>query len=213
MKKFHRYLARRSIGDSIVFFLSLSCAFLRGLLRGYPFVFIGPHVIIRSRSSVRIGHFTRIEAFVEIDGFSQAGIDIGRHCKIGKYSIVKCPPTPIVKGHSIAIGDNTAFAEFCFIGGAGCVQIGQHNSFGQYCSLHPQDHVQVGSSDLGGAARTREVGIQIGSGNWFGAKVTVLDGTQVGDRNTFGATSVLRGRFGDGVIAVGVPAKVIKRHD
>lgn len=203
--RFGRYVADRGVLDTTFFLLTMLIQLLRGLMRGYWLVFIGKGVTIRARKRVVIGRFTRIEDFVELDGFGKFGIEIGSHCKIGKYSIIRVPPVPYLKGTGIRIADQTTFAEFCFIGGAALVEIGSRNAFGQYCSIHPENHLP---KDGDSPVATQSVGIRIGDDNWFGAKVTIVDGCTIGSQSIFAAAAVVRGSFSDNVMAAGVPAKI-----
>ena len=198
------YLRARGLRDGVLFLLSLSVQFLRGLSHGYWLVFIGRHVIIRARRQVGIGRFTRIEDYCELDGFGSGGLNIGSYCKLGKYSIFRVPPVPFQKGAHINIGDATSFAEYCFVGGAGAVEIGTRNAFGQYVSVHPQNHQPISGSHI----LTTSRGIAIGDDNWMGAKATILDGANIGSRTIIAAGAVVRGDIGSDVMAAGVPAAV-----
>ena len=71
------------------------------------------------------------------------GIKIGRECKIGKFSILRVPSSPFLKGKQITIDDFSTIGEFCFIGGAASVKIGKNNSIGQYVSIHPHEHMHI----------------------------------------------------------------------
>jgi acetyltransferase-like isoleucine patch superfamily enzyme len=170
-------------------------------------VFIGPSVSIRSRKTVSIGRFTRIEGHVELDGYGAHGLQIGSHCKIGRFSVIRVPPLPYLRGAGIFIGNDSTFAEYCFVGGASQVTIGSRNAFGQYVSLHPQDHLPKKSSEV----ITRSIGITVGDDNWFGAKSTVLDGVTIGSHCIVAAAAVVRGQVGDGLLLAGVPA-IVKRR-
>lgn len=187
----------------IMYLLPYLLDFLRGILHGYPGVLVGAKVTLKNKRQIKIGRFTRIESHVELDGFGTSGIVIGEGCKIGKYSILRVPPVPTVRGIGINIGDHTSFAEFCFVGGAGLVNIGSGNSFGQYVSIHPQNH-KGGDRHLGVIA----TGIHIGDNNWFGAKSSVLDGVVIGDNNVVGAVTLLNKKFGSNARIVGVPGVV-----
>ena len=204
-RRLRRYIAARGAVDTLAFLLSAVCQLLRGLMRGYWLVFIGKGVVIRARNKVCIGRFTRIDDHVEIDGFGELGICIGKHCKVGKFSILRVPPVPYKKGEGIRIADQTTFAEYCFVGGGALVDIGKRNAFGQYNSIHPENHLR---KTRGSNTETRRIGIRIGDDNWFGAKVTLLDGSNLGDRSILAAGSVVRGTFPDDIMAAGVPAQI-----
>ncbi len=53
---------------------------------------------------------------------------------------------------------------------------------------------------------------RIGKGTWLGKNVCVLAGTNIGERSVIGAGSVVKGIIPPYSIAVGVPARVIKRY-
>jgi len=201
------YLRGRGFRDAFWLCLGAGIQLLRGLTHGYWPVFIGRGVRITARSTVKIGRFTRIEDFVELDGYGNEGLVIGARCKIGKYSLLKVAPSPHVFGAGIRIASHTALAEFCYVGGAALVTIGENCAIGQYVSIHPQDHLPWQE----GGVQVRSVGIEIGSDNWIGAKSTLLDGCSLGSACMVAAGAVVRGRFGDRVLIAGVPAVEKKR--
>lgn len=55
--------------------------------------------------------------------------------------------------------------------------------------------------------------IHIESGVWIGEKVTVLPGVTIGEKSIIGANSVVTKNVPPFCIAVGIPAKVIKKWD
>ena len=55
-------------------------------------------------------------------------------------------------------------------------------------------------------------GIQIGTDTWLGAGGRVLDGTNIGDRCVIGAGAVVTKDMPDESVAVGMPARVVKRR-
>jgi acetyltransferase-like isoleucine patch superfamily enzyme len=196
----------RGLLEGVIFLFSFLLQLARGILLGYKMVFIGKGVKIRCRRKVKIGKFTRIEDFAELDGFGDYGLQIGRYCKVGKYSILRVPGSPYICGAGITLGDNTTFAEFCFVGGAGKVEIGERNAFGQFVSIHPQNHLMNTEK----SSATSEVGIKIGDDNWIGAKAIVLDGSVIGNQSIVAAGSVVMGEFQDNVLIAGAPGCVKK---
>jgi acetyltransferase-like isoleucine patch superfamily enzyme len=55
--------------------------------------------------------------------------------------------------------------------------------------------------------------ISIGDGSWLGHGVVVLAGARIGRHVAVGANSVVRGELPDRCVAVGAPARVVRRHD
>jgi acetyltransferase-like isoleucine patch superfamily enzyme len=53
--------------------------------------------------------------------------------------------------------------------------------------------------------------VRIGKEAWLGAKVTVLRGADIGDGTIVGAHSVVRGVIPPGVVAAGIPARVVRQ--
>jgi acetyltransferase-like isoleucine patch superfamily enzyme len=54
--------------------------------------------------------------------------------------------------------------------------------------------------------------VRIGAGCYIGAGATIIDRVTIGEWSTVGAGAVVVGDLPPFVTAVGVPAKVIKRH-
>lgn len=55
--------------------------------------------------------------------------------------------------------------------------------------------------------------VRIGAGSWIGAGSVILPGAQIGRHVTIGANSVVTGSIEDYSVAVGSPARVVKRRD
>lgn len=56
-------------------------------------------------------------------------------------------------------------------------------------------------------------GIIIDSGSWIGANSIILPGVRIGKNSVIGANSIVSSDIPDYCVAVGIPAKVIKRFD
>ena len=54
--------------------------------------------------------------------------------------------------------------------------------------------------------------VSIGSGSWLGHGVVVLPGSRIGKNVAVGANSVVTGDLPDFCVAVGAPARVIRRY-
>ena len=53
--------------------------------------------------------------------------------------------------------------------------------------------------------------ITVGNNVWIGAGATILAGATIGDDSVIGAGSVVKGNIPSGVVAAGVPCKVIRQ--
>lgn len=99
---------------------------------------------------------------------------------------------------------------FSFIGAAGGVWIGENVIMGQRVSFHSENHCSDRSDIpicLQGVTRQ---GITVEDNCWTGENVVFLDGAHVGEGRIIGAGSVVRGNIPANLVAVGVPAKVIR---
>ena len=94
------------------------------------------------------------------------------------------------------------------------VIIGDNVKFGPNVTLSTATHDldyrirnSDGDGDITGAP------IKIGNDVWLGASVTVLPGVTIGNHAVIGAGSVVNKDIPDDCVAVGVPARVIKKLD
>jgi maltose O-acetyltransferase len=71
----------------------------------------------------------------------------------------------------------------------------------------PADDVAAGSA----VWRTMSAPIVVGDDVWLGSGVIVLPGVSIGDRSTVGAGSVVADDIPSDVLALGAPAKVVRR--
>lgn len=112
----------------------------------------------------------------------------------------------------LQIGSRTSIQPFVHIGVAVGVEIGEDCLFASYVYITDHDHfspnpyIPVRKSDVLVAAPVR-----IGSGVWLGERVCVLKGVTIGDGAIVGAASVVTKDIPPRSIAVGSPARVVKR--
>jgi len=141
------------------------------------------HVV--ARANVTIGKASRLGRDVQFETVGGGAIQIGRHCRL---SAGVC----IVSYASIVIGDD------CLIG--------------EYVSIRDANH-GTAAMHLFREQRHESAAIRIGHNVWIGRGTVVLKGVTIGAGSVVGANSVVTRDIPPGCIAVGVPAKVIKRID
>ncbi len=56
-------------------------------------------------------------------------------------------------------------------------------------------------------------GVRVGRGSWVGIGATVIDGVRIGAGTTVGAGAVVLADVPDGVVAYGIPARVVSKVD
>ena len=116
----------------------------------------------------------------------ETAISIGDRCLIGRGS-------GIVAHESIEIGDDVFTGHHVYVTDA------NHG--------YEDVHVPIGRQ----FAAPRPV--SIGAGSWLGHGSIVLPGARIGEHVVIGAGSVVTGEIPDFCVAVGVPAKVVRRYD
>jgi acetyltransferase-like isoleucine patch superfamily enzyme len=153
-----------------------------------------PYETLVNVERIHIGTQTMIARYVSLtagwfpgqDDLPDRVLGIGDRCLIGRGSTV-------IAHESIEIGDD--------------VWTGHH--------VHITD-MNHGYEDLDVSISRQaqpEAPISIGDGSWLGHGVVVLPGSRIGRHVVVGAGSVVTGELPDCSVAVGVPAKVIRRHD
>lgn len=127
------------------------------------------------------------------------------------------PPFSCEYGEHVKIGSRSYLNVDCFLQDCAAIEMGADVLIGPGCRLctagHPLDPAKrVVSSDGPDHApyRTFAQPIRIEDRAWLGASVTVLGGVSIGEGSVVGAGSVVTRDIPPGVVAAGVPARVIR---
>lgn len=172
-------------------------------------VSFGQNVVLRHPHKLRIGDDVVVDDLVVLDakGENNAGIDIGNGVFLGRGTILSC------KDGDIALRDhvNIGFHSEIFSGSR--VEVGEHGLFAAYTYLvgggHDFERAEVPVLEQGRSSR----GITLGANVWLGTGAKVLDGVRIGRNVVVGANAVVNADLPDGVVAAGIPARVIRKRD
>lgn len=119
------------------------------------------------------------------------------------------PPFHCDHGNGISMGRNVFLNYNCVILDGAYVTLGDNVKIGPACQLltpqHPMDHVERREP------KEYAYPITIGEDTWLGGGVIVLPGVTIGKRCVIGAGAVVTRDIPDDCVAVGNPARVIKR--
>ena len=125
------------------------------------------------------------------------------------------PNVSLRHGERITIGAGTKVGERAYVwagASSGCITIGEH------CRLGPE--VFVTASDYGlqpdqpiAFQERNEADVVIGNDVWLGARVFVAAGVTIGDGCVVSAGSVVSKSLPAGAVAVGVPARIVRRRE
>jgi maltose O-acetyltransferase len=111
-------------------------------------------------------------------------------------------------GYNISVGKNF-YANFdCVILDGAEVDIGDSVLFGPRVGLYTTNHALDAQERAAGACWAKP--IRIGHRVWVGGGVTINQGVSIGDETIIGSGSVVTRDIPAGVIAAGVPARVIR---
>ena len=169
-------------------------------------VSFGQGIVLRHPWKIRIGDDVVVDDYVLLDakGESNRGIDVGSGVFLGRGTILSCKDGDIVLGDHVNIG----FQSEIFSGSS--VRVGRYGLFAAYTYLVGGGH-EFGRADVPVIEQARSSkGIALGENVWLGAGVKVLDGVTIGSNVVVGAGALVTDDLPDGVVAAGMPAKVLR---
>ncbi len=121
------------------------------------------------------------------------------------------PNVSFRNGERISIGRECHVGERCYLwagDGVGRIMIGDFVSLAPEVFITTSDYQFVAGRNFRSQPRT-ERDVRIGNDVWLGARVVVTSGVTIGDGCIVGAGAVVTKDLPPGVIAVGVPARVV----
>ncbi len=112
-------------------------------------------------------------------------------------------------GYNIEVGDN-------FFANYGCIFLDPNKiTFGNNVMIAPNCVFSTAGHALDAKQRIsgEEIALPISVGDnvWIGASVTVLPGVKIGSNTIIGGGSLVNKDIPDGVIAIGVPCKILRK--
>lgn len=159
------------------------------------------------RSDISIGNKLRVKRNTEWNLFPNCSFTAGSNLKIGKdVTFGVAPQAKLIVGKDVGVGNR------CQIVCHKYIEIGDGTVLAPNVMLF--DHNHVFDSQLGVHQRDFFDGeIVIGKHCWLGAGCIILKDVHIGDHCVIGAGSVVTKDIPFGSIAVGSPAKVIRKID
>jgi len=143
-------------------------------------------------------------------------VHIGRGTLIGPgitLSAGMVPGQRCLSDRVVGIGDRCLLGKGSSIVGHLSIEIGDDVWTGPHVYITDQNHGYE-DLELPIARQTMpERPVVIGDGSWLGHGTVVLPGAHIGRHVAVGAGSVVTGELPDGCVAVGVPARVVRRYE
>ncbi len=171
-------------------------------------VLVGTGITLRHPHKVRLGNNVVIDdgCLIDAKGSQNEGITIRDNVFIGRNSILSC------KNGDIELDEYANIGVFCNISSNSKLKIGKKVLIGPHCSLfateHRSERADIPIADQGWTSK----GIRIEDNVWIGAGVIVLDGVIIGRDSIVGAGAVVSEDIPEFSIAIGIPAKVVKKR-
>jgi acetyltransferase-like isoleucine patch superfamily enzyme len=189
---------------------------LRTLLYRDIFAGIGKSVYIQydvefmNPSCIQIGNGVQIARGVNLDanGHKNNIISLADRVSFDYGVDIKA-----LNDTSISIDKDTFIGAYVCIAGPGNIKIGRDCLIAAHSGIFANNHIYCDPIvPIGSQGVTRQ-GIVIEDDCWLGSGVKVLDGVTIGKGSVIGAGSVVTKDIAPFSVAVGVPARVIKKRD
>ncbi len=164
----------------------------------------GDSQLVREREQCR----SLLRAFnAEPDGSARTVLLRELLGSLGARSSIQ-PPFACDYGSNIAMGDDVFVNFNCVILDCGAVSIGDRTQIASGVQLLAADHPR--EPDVRRELLELARPVSIGANVWIGAGAIVCPGVSVGDDTIVGAGSVVTRDVPAGVVAAGVPARVVR---
>lgn len=157
-----------------------------GLAAAGHHIAISRHALIIGASDIRIGSYTRIDAFAVLSASSKG----------------------------IAIGRNVHVSASCTLLGQECIEIGDFSTISVRCSLFSSSddysgHTMTNPTVSDEYRGCHDAPVCIGRHVILGAGCVVLPGVTIGHSAALGAMTLAREDIPESTLAAGIPARVI----
>ena len=158
------------------------------------------------RQKIQLGIKARIKSSTDWLLFPGCTFSAGKNLIVGRNSFIKAS-----SGACIFFGDNVGIGDHCHIVSHKSISIDDETILAPNVKIF--DHNHAFSFDEGVKHREYQDGIvKIGKRCWIGANCIILMDVTIGNNCVIGAGSVVTKSIPDGSIAVGVPARIIKKQ-
>ena len=170
----------------------------------------GISLIVRIRirlfyANVSIGKNVSFGRMIRVQTSDDGKIFIGNNVKIEDCCLV------LAQRGTLTIGDDTYIGHGSHLCAIKSVSIGKKCLIAAYCILRDMKHGTEGSIPIKEQKQDASPVI-LGDDVWLGAHTVVTAGVTIGQGTVIGANSVVTKDVAPGIIAAGIPAKVMKKR-
>jgi len=166
---------------------------------------------MRKYRKANVGKNTFLDATVHVLGWKN--VRIGQDCVVGEYTWLNVNHRD-AEEPAIVIGDSCFVGRRNFFSAARRIRLGAYCLTGTECRFLGANHVFTSPFvPYIKSGVTTEGEIDIGVNCWLGADVTVLGNVRIGHGSIIGACTVVTRDIPPFSLAVGNPARVLRRYD
>lgn len=151
---------------------------------------------------VSLGSNCTFESGVLLKATDGGSIELGARVSLGINVKIVAQAGRIVVGNDVHIGDGAIIV--C----RESIHIGDDSLIAEYVVIRDQDH-ETGTRPIR-LAGFRTSPVRIGRDVWVGCKASILRGVGIGDGAVVGAHALVRNDVPAGMLAAGVPARVLR---
>ncbi len=138
----------------------------------------------------------------------------GKNILLGNHITIR-PDCDLFAGGTFCVGDGTEIGKRCRLSAVKHIEIGKNVLFSPNVYVTDCDHahsdINVPIIKQGTVDKDNKVIIKDGA--FIGINAVIVGNVTIGKNSTIGANSVVTGDVPDYCVAVGSPAKIIKRYD
>ncbi|MBN1527384.1 MAG: acyltransferase [Candidatus Omnitrophica bacterium] len=168
--------------------------------------YISPLCELRGARRITLGGGAVLERYARLYANGKnARITIGDGTTIYPYALLKA------NGGTIEIGSHSSVNDYSILYGYGGIRIGSgvHIAAHTVIVASEHDYEKLGTPRF--SVDMRGKGIVVEDNVWIGANAVILDGVTIGTYSVIGAGAVVSESIPPYSIAVGIPAKVVRK--
>jgi acetyltransferase-like isoleucine patch superfamily enzyme len=167
----------------------------------------------RARRFARFGPRSAI-CFPVAALFGEQAIEVGDGCIVGPYATLSAgvAPEDQLRSPVVTLGDRCVIGKGSGIIGHQRIELGDDVWTGHYVYVTDANHGYTDPDEPVGRQFAAPRPVRVGSGSWLGHGALVLGGANIGAHVVVGAGAVVIGDLPDYSVAVGNPARVIRRY-
>ena len=170
------------------------------------YAYVSPRAELKGAARLTLGQGAEVLGHSRIwaNGKS-ARITIGDYTTIFPYALLKA------NGGTIEIGEGSTVNDYSVLYGDGNLYIGNDVHIAAHVTIIAAEHIyqKLGQPDF--SIDMRKQGVRIEDSVWIGANAVILDGVVIGKGAVIGAGAVVTKSIEPYSVAVGVPARAIKK--